>query len=180
MVFFPSYQYMNEILGLWEEQREELLSRGFDLLVQASRMNEQEKEEFLREFEGERQDTLVAFCVMGGIFSEGIDLKEDRLIGVMVVGTGLPMVCTEQEILRKYFDEKNERGFDYAFQYPGMNKVMQAAGRVIRTMEDKGVIVLMDDRFLREEYQALFPREWRPFKVVRQESVGEAVREFWG
>ncbi len=180
MVFFPSYQYMNEILGLWEEQREELLSRGFDLLVQASRMNEQEKEEFLREFEGERQDTLVAFCVMGGIFSEGIDLKEDRLIGVMVVGTGLPMVCTEQEILRKYFDEKNERGFDYAFQYPGMNKVMQAAGRVIRTMEDKGVIVLMDDRFLREEYQALFPREWRPFKVVRRESVGEAVREFWG
>lgn len=179
MVFFPSYQYMNEILGLWQEQGEELGKQGFGLLVQESGMDEQEKEAFLREFDGERNNTLVAFCVMGGIFSEGIDLKEDRLIGVMVVGTGLPMMCTEQEILRKYFDEKNGRGFDYAFQYPGMNKVMQAAGRVIRTMEDKGVIVLMDDRFLKEEYQALFPREWWPYNVVRQESVGDVVREFW-
>ena len=97
----------------------------------------------------------------------------------MVVGTGLPMVCTEQEILRNYFDEKHGCGFDYAFQYPGMNKVMQAAGRVIRTMEDKGIILLMDDRFLRDEYQALFPREWQDYKVVRRENVGNVVREFW-
>jgi len=179
MVFFPSYQYMKEILGLWRQKEEELKGRGLRLLVQESRMDEQEKEEFLREFQGGRQDTLVAFCVMGGIFSEGIDLKEDRLIGVMVVGTGLPMVCTEQEILRKYFDEKNGHGFDYAFQYPGMNKVMQAAGRVIRTMEDKGIIFLMDDRFLRDEYQVLFPREWRPYRVVGQGEAGEAARGFW-
>ena len=179
MVFFPSYQYMNEILRLWGEQEETLKDRGFSLLVQGSRMNEQEKEEFLKAFEEQRQDSLVAFCVMGGIFSEGIDLKEDRLIGVMVVGTGLPMVCTEQEILRNYFDEKHGCGFDYAFQYPGMNKVMQAAGRVIRTMEDKGIILLMDDRFLRDEYQALFPREWQDYKVVRRENVGNVVREFW-
>ena len=142
-------------------------------------MDEEEKERFLGEFKRGREDTLVAFCVMGGIFSEGIDLKEDRLIGVMVVGTGLPMVCTEQEILRKYFDEKNGHGFDYAFQYPGMNKVMQAAGRVIRTMEDRGMILLMDDRFLRDEYQALFPREWWPYKVVNRRNVGREVRQFW-
>ena len=179
MVFFPSYQYMNEVLGLWELRRKELEDEGFHLLSQNNRMKEQEKEEFLREFEEERQDTLVAFCVMGGIFSEGIDLKEDRLIGVMVVGTGMPMVCTEQEIIKGYFDEKNNHGFDYAYQYPGMNKVMQAAGRVIRTMEDRGVIVLMDDRFLREEYQALFPKEWWPYEVVNQRNVGRRVREFW-
>ena len=133
----------------------------------------------MQAFEQPRAETLVAFCVMGGIFSEGIDLKADRLIGVMVVGTGLPMVCTEQEILRNYFDQKNGRGFDYAFQYPGMNKVMQAAGRVIRTMEDRGIILLMDDRFLRDEYQALFPREWRSYKVVNRRNVGKTVKEFW-
>ena len=179
MVFFPSYQYMSQVLELWKEREEELGKRGFELLIQNSRMDEEEKERFLGEFKRGREDTLVAFCVMGGIFSEGIDLKEDRLIGVMVVGTGLPMVCTEQEILRKYFDEKNGHGFDYAFQYPGMNKVMQAAGRVIRTMEDRGMILLMDDRFLRDEYQALFPREWWPYKVVNRRNVGREVRQFW-
>ena len=81
---------------------------------------------------------LAAFCVMGGVFSEGIDLKEERLIGVIVVGTGLPMVCAEQEVLKGYFDETEEKGFDFSYQYPGMNKVLQAAGRVIRTPEDRG------------------------------------------
>lgn len=179
MVFFPSYQYMNEVFELWEEKKMSREHPKLRIITQSSHMNEQEKEEFLEAFEKERQDTLVAFCVMGGIFSEGIDLKEDRLIGVMVVGTGLPMVCTEQEILKGYFDQKNSCGFDYAYQYPGMNKVMQAAGRVIRTMEDKGVILLMDDRFLREEYQSLFPREWYPYKVVNQHNVGNTVKEFW-
>lgn len=179
MVFFPSYQYMNQVLELWESRGEELEYKGFCLLSQNNRMKEQEKEEFLREFYRERKDTLVAFCVMGGIFSEGIDLKAERLIGVMVVGTGMPMVCTEQEIIKGYFDEKNSRGFDYAYQYPGMNKVMQAAGRVIRTMEDKGVIVLMDDRFLRDEYQALFPKEWWPYEVVNRGNVGSVVKGFW-
>ncbi len=179
MVFFPSYQYMSQVEQLWEEQRQRLEESGLRLASQNSRMDEAEKEEFLRSFQDNGQETLVAFCVMGGVFSEGIDLKADRLIGVLVVGTGMPMVCTEQDILRGYFDQKNSRGFDYAYQYPGMNKVMQAAGRVIRTMDDKGVIVLMDDRFLREEYQALFPREWWPYRVVNRGDVGQAVREFW-
>ncbi len=179
MVFFPSYHYMNQVAKFWEEQREELESWGFRLVIQNSGMDEAEKEAFLGVFQDGGQETLVAFCVMGGVFSEGIDLKEDRLIGVLVVGTGMPMVCTEQEILKGYFDEKNGRGFDYAYQYPGMNKVMQAAGRVIRTMNDRGVILLLDDRFLREEYQALFPREWWPYLVVNRGNVGQAVREFW-
>ena len=169
---------MDQVVNLWREREEEGLT-GIRLIIQSSRMDEGEKEEFLDNFEAEGKDTLVAFCVMGGIFSEGIDLKADRLIGVMVVGTGLPMVCVEQEILKGYFDEKNGHGFDYAYQYPGMNKVMQAAGRVIRTMDDRGVVVLMDDRFLWSEYQALFPREWQPYCVVTAGNVGQVVKEFW-
>lgn len=122
---------------------------------------------------------MAALCVMGGIFSEGIDLKEERLIGAIVIGTGLPQVNVEQEILRDYFDENGGQGFDYAYQYPGMNKVMQAAGRVIRTARDKGVVALLDDRFLRPEYVRLFPREWGTYTVVNRRNVSQAVREFW-
>ena len=117
---------------------------------------------------------------MGGIFSEGIDLKEERLIGAVIVGTGLPQVNPEQEILKEYFDEREGNGFDYAYQYPGMNKVMQAAGRVIRTVNDKGVIALLDDRFLRSEYVALFPREWGTYTVVDRGNVSLALEDFWG
>ncbi len=174
MVFFPSYQYMAEIEGIFEEE-----PIAADLLVQGQGMGEAERKEFLEEFEREREHSLVAFCVMGGVFSEGIDLKEERLIGVAIVGTGLPMVCVEQEILKGYFDETEERGFDFAYQYPGMNKVLQAAGRVIRTQEDEGVILLLDDRFLRREYLELFPREWERYHVVNRGNVGECMRDFW-
>lgn len=178
MVFFPSYQYLKEVETLWKERMEET-ENPIAWASQDNRMKEQEREQFLLLFEEQRECSFVAFCVMGGMFSEGIDLKEDRLIGAVVVGTGLPMVCTEQEILKGYFDEKERKGFDYAYQYPGMNKVMQAAGRVIRTMEDRGVILLLDDRFLREEYQALFPREWWPYQVVNRNNVGQAIEKFW-
>ncbi len=185
MVFFPSYAYLNEVMAVWEEKegaaREAFAdwAEPITVVCQDSRMNEAQKEEFLRMFEEEREESLAAFCVMGGMFSEGIDLKEERLIGAVVVGAGLPMVCTEQELLKAYFDRQEKRGFDYAYQYPGMNKVQQAAGRVIRTMDDRGVILLLDDRFLREEYQAIFPREWRPFTVVNRRNVGSAIEAFW-
>ena len=174
MVFFPSYQYMAELERLFEEE-----PLKADLIVQGQRMDEAEKTEFLEEFEKERNHSLVAFCVMGGVFSEGIDLKEERLIGVILVGTGLPMVCTEQEILKDYFDETEERGFDFAYQYPGMNKVLQAAGRVIRTPKDQGIILLLDDRFLRREYLELFPREWEHYHMVNRNNVAQCIRDFW-
>lgn len=176
MVFLPSYQYLREVEAILDREGEE---KGFAWLSQGAGMSEQEREEFLREFSEERRDSFVGLCVMGGVFSEGIDLKEGRLIGVLIVGTGLPMISTEQEILRDYFDEKEHKGFDYAYQYPGMNKVMQAAGRVIRTVRDEGVIALLDERFLKPDYQALFPREWDSFYKVRLKNVGEIVREFW-
>lgn len=174
MVFFPSYQYMGEIEEILEEE-----PLKADLLVQGQGMGEAEKAEFLEEFEKERSHSLAAFCVMGGVFSEGIDLKEERLIGVIVVGTGLPMVCVEQEVLKGYFDETEEKGFDFSYQYPGMNKVLQAAGRVIRTPADRGVILLLDDRFLRRDHLELFPREWEHFQVVNRGNAARCLEDFW-
>ncbi len=123
--------------------------------------------------------SLLGFCVLGGIFSEGIDLKQDRLIGAVIVGTGLPQVCNEREIIRRYFDKQSENGFDYAYQYPGMNKVLQAAGRVIRTVDDIGIVALLDERFLQRSYQRMFPREWKDYQVTTCNHAAFHVGEFW-
>ena len=123
--------------------------------------------------------SLLGFCVLGGIFSEGIDLKQDRLIGAVIVGTGLPQVCNEREIIRQYFDKQSENGFDYAYQYPGMNKVLQAAGRVIRTVDDIGIVALLDERFLQRSYQRMFPREWKDYQVTTCSHAAFHVGEFW-
>jgi len=173
LVFFPSYRYLDEVYRVLEHIEE------IEILFQTPGMNEREKEEFLEKFAEERDHSLLGLCVMGGIFSEGIDLTGDRLIGVVVVGTGLPQVCNEREILKQYFDETMGEGFAYAYQYPGMNKVLQAAGRVIRTEKDRGVIVLLDDRFLRNDYQRLFPREWNYFVTVREDGFQESLVKFW-
>ena len=116
---------------------------------------------------------------MGGIFSEGIDLREDSLIGAIIVGTGLPMVCREREILKNYFEERQEDGFAFAYLYPGMNKVMQSAGRVIRTDEDTGVIVLLDERFGQAQYRGSFPREWADYETCTLRNVKEKLERFW-
>lgn len=175
MAFFPSYKMMEQVL----EKFYALNLGEMDCVVQETGMREQEREEFLECFRTERENTLVGFCVMGGIFSEGIDLKNEALIGAVIVGTGLPQVSNEREILKNYYDKRYSAGFDYAFRYPGMNKVLQSAGRVIRTMEDKGVIVLLDERFLQREYLKMFPREWENYETVTVESVREKVKKFW-
>ena len=117
--------------------------------------------------------------MLGGIFSAGIDLKEDRLIGALIVGTGVPQVCSEREILKDYFDAREENGYDYAYRFPGMNKVLQAAGRVIRTADDIGLVALLDDRFLQYPNRRLFPREWQSAVVTDTENVGRSVSRFW-
>ena len=175
MVFFPSYRLMQDVYEVFAGKAAD----SCEILMQHSNMKEHEREAFLEEFEKERQRTLVAFCVMGGIFGEGIDLKNDRLIGAIIVGTGLPQVSDEREILKNYYDERGLSGFDYAFRYPGMNKVLQAAGRVIRTSEDRGVILLLDERFLQREYGALFPREWEKRSVCGLPQLREEVSRFW-
>lgn len=178
MAFFPSYRLMQEVCNCLREEIEES-GTNLAILCQTSNMREEEREEFLAAFEEEREETLVAFCVMGGIFGEGIDLKNDRLIGAVIVGTGLPQVSNEREILKKYYDERGGQGFDYAFRYPGMNKVLQAAGRVIRTAEDRGVVLLLDERFLQPEYLPLFPREWQERSLCDSGQVRAAAQTFW-
>jgi len=121
----------------------------------------------------------LGFCVLGGIFSEGIDLRDDRLIGAIIVGVGLPQICIERDIIRDYYQNKNRLGFEYSYMYPGMNKVMQAAGRVIRSENDKGVILLIDDRFTNPSYLALFPNEWFPYIRVTGNNISEHVKKFW-
>lgn len=175
LVFFPSYRFMEEVRETFERYRTEEMC----CMIQEQNMNEQDREAFLQEFEAEREGSLAGFCVMGGIFSEGIDLTKERLIGAMIVGTGLPQVCNEREILKQYFDRHGENGFDYAYLYPGMNKVLQAAGRVIRTEEDKGVIALLDDRFAGRRYLEIFPREWGKLTYCNVKTIGEKVEQFW-
>ena len=172
LVFFPSYQMMQNIYDMAEGEIE-------GLVMQSNNMTEEEREIFLEEFVEDPKSSRVAFCVMGGIFSEGIDLKSSRLIGAIVVGTGLPMVCNERELFRGYFDAKNKKGFDYAYLYQGMNKVLQSAGRVIRTNEDRGAILLLDERFLQSQYYGLFPKEWFPFEPVNLNSMTSMLTEFW-
>ena len=176
MVFFPSYRLMEDVYQVYQD---EFSISWVRCISQHASMTELEREEFLEEFTEETEETLVGFCVMGGIFSEGIDLIGDRLIGAAVVGTGLPQVNCEREILKGYYDEKGEQGFDYAYRYPGMNKVLQAAGRVIRTKEDTGAILLMDERFLNRDYRNLFPREWNDACTCTLGNVEKHLQAFW-
>lgn len=175
LAFFPSYRFLEEV---WEAFME-LPQEQIEVAVQSQYMAEQEREEFLKKFEQERAHSLIGFCVMGGIFSEGIDLTEDKLIGAMIIGTGLPQVCLERELLKYYFDRKNLNGFDYAYLYPGMNKVLQSAGRVIRTDQDRGVIALLDERFMDRRCQEVFPREWNDFQICNSENIEEKIAGFW-
>lgn len=201
MVFFPSYKMMQQVYEVFlacggeeltcsedgrkpgQESLSEEESGGIACIIQRSGMREAEREEFLAAFSeeasAERETSLVAFCVLGGIFGEGIDLKNEQLIGAIIVGTGLPQIGNEREILMNYYDARSGSGFDYAYRYPGMNKVLQAAGRVIRTASDVGVIELLDERFLQSDYRGLFPREWEQRTVCNIGTVEECLQEFW-
>ncbi len=180
LVFFPSYPFLNEVCEAGGHGKNE--RHKFRLLCQSSRMTEKERDDFLDAFRADRgagQESLVGFCVLGGIFSEGIDLAGEKLIGAAVVGTGLPQVCTEKEILKEYYDEAGKDGFGFAYRFPGMNKVLQSAGRVIRSAQDRGVILLLDDRFLYRESSSLFPREWEERIVTDEKNVGKVLDSFW-
>ena len=163
MAFFPSYKFMGEVL-------EEFLrlpgNEKAECLVQGQFMKEEEREKFLMTFKEKRKNSLLGFCIMGGIFSEGIDLDEEKLIGAAVIGTGLPQVCLEREILKDHFEREGVSGFDYAYLFPGINKVLQAAGRVIRTEGDKGVILLLDERFREKRCREMLPTEWNDCRVL--------------
>ena len=150
MVFLPSYQYLKQIYQRYIE-----LYGEENTICQNEILTESQKENFINKFQDGAN--ILAFCVIGGLFSEGIDLPGNRLIGSIIVGVGFPKISNEGDIIKDYYDEK---GFDYAYIYPGINKVMQAAGRVIRTETDKGRILLIDDRYFTLKYKSLLPKEW--------------------
>ncbi len=176
LAFFPSYVFMEEVFRTYMLLYPE---EDVDYLLQKEDMAEEDREGFLGAFREENDRTTLGFCVLGGVFSEGIDLKHDSLIGSAIVGTGLPQVGQERELLKDYFDKQGLNGFDYAYRFPGMNKVLQAAGRVIRTVEDIGVVLLLDERFLQNSYRALYPREWEQIEVVDNNNIATKLAEFW-
>lgn len=174
MVFFPSYKYMDLVFDKMKENYPNI-----NTSIQESNMSEEEKEEFLSMFDEDNKETHVGFCVLGGHFSEGIDLTNDKLIGVIIVGVGMPQIGIERDIIKDHMKDSN-KGFDYAYVYPGMIKVLQAAGRCIRTDDDKGVILLLDNRYSQRRYQSLFPYEWYPnFRVRKSDDVKTLCEEFW-
>jgi DNA excision repair protein ERCC-2 len=175
ILYFPSYAYLELV-------RPELVEglKGVEIIIQSPRMSEPEREDFLARFRADNQGTLVGLAVMGGIFGEGIDLKGDRLTGVAVVGVGLPSPSPERELIRSHFDELLGAGFEYAYLFPGFNRVLQAAGRVIRSEADRGVVLLIDQRLKRPAYGRLFPGHWRPVRVPGPAGLAAALARFWG
>jgi Rad3-related DNA helicase len=175
MVFSPSFAYSEALAEIFARKYPKI-----KVISQTPDMSRTEKEEFLAEFSKEDKSYLIAFCVMGGIYSEGIDLAGDSLIGAVVVGIGMPGLSYEREAIAAYYDEKYEEGKQFAYIYPGMNRVLQAAGRVIRREDDRGVIVLIDDRFDDPIYKKIIPKLWHNMKFIGDpKELREELDEFW-
>jgi DNA excision repair protein ERCC-2 len=173
MLYFPSYEYLGKVHSLFTAERPDM-----DVLAQTPEMTETEREQFLRNFSHDNDVSLVGFAVMGGVFGEGIDLVGDRLTGAAIVGVGLPGISPERELIREYFDQQGT-GFEYAYLYPGINRVLQAAGRVIRSENDKGVVLLIDPRFTRSPYRTLLPSFWQPQRVTSEDQLRSTLAGFW-
>ena len=174
LLFFPSYHYMRMVLEAFRSAGPDA-----DVIVQEPGMSERQREAFLGRFETDNPRTLVGFAVMGGIFGEGIDLVGTRLSGAAVVGVGLPAVGLERELIREYFAGRLEQGFEYAYMYPGINRVLQAAGRVIRTDSDRGVVLLIDQRYGSDAYRSLLPEHWHTRWVRNRDEFAAVLLAFW-
>ncbi|MPQ44430.1 ATP-dependent DNA helicase [Clostridium tarantellae] len=175
MVFFPSYKYMELI---YEKIKEEEFN--LNIVMQENNMSEEDKEKFLLKYVEDNEESHIGFCVLGGHFSEGIDLIHDKLVGVIIVGVGMPQIGVERNIIKDYFDKKEGMGFQYAYLYAGMVKVLQAAGRCIRTEKDKGVIMFLDNRYSKSAYYNIFPKDYFPNVIMKQSNqVKEVCKTFW-
>ena len=175
MVYLPSYDCLQKVHKLFSRKYPQVTT-----VVQDRNMNMHEREEFLSQFKADEGRLRVGFCVLGGAFSEGVDLPGSRLIGSIIIGVGLPGLSNERNIIRDYYDEDTENGYDYAYTFPGMNNVLQAAGRVIRTESDRGIVVLADDRYASPTYRRLFPEHWKNIQYAGNSiSLAEIARRFW-
>ncbi len=175
LLFFPSYEYMRMVHEAFCEAHPQCRT-----LVQAPGMSERQREVFLERFESDTRETLVGFAVMGGIFGEGIDLVGTRLSGAAIVGVGLPAVGLERELIRDYFTRRLDQGFEYAYMYPGINRVLQAAGRVIRTETDRGAVLLIDQRYGYRGYRELLPEHWQTTRISDGRRLADELARFWG
>jgi len=175
VAYFPSYDCMEKVYGAFCRKYPHVST-----VVQKKNMSHSDRESFLGSFKEGEGRLHVGFCVLGGVFSEGVDLPGSRLIGAIIIGIGLPGLSNERNIIKEYFDEDEGRGYDYAYTYPGMNNVLQAAGRVIRTERDAGVVVLVDDRYATPKYRQLFPQHWKNVQYAgNAASLAEISRRFW-
>jgi DNA excision repair protein ERCC-2 len=174
LLFFPSHAYLKTIYSAFNAARPRVETR-----LQSPEMTENERERFLEAFSIETKKTLVGFVVMGGIFGEGIDLTGEKLSGAAIVGPGLPGISLERRLIRDYFDHHLHMGFEYAYLYPGMIRVLQAAGRVIRSENDRGAILLIGQRFAASPYRELLPREWHSVSVREKSRFEEILTKFW-
>ncbi len=174
-VFSPSYEYSKKICDAFAKRMPDA-----KVLYQSSGMTYSERQKFLAEFESESSGTTVGFCVMGGVFSESVDLPGKKLIGCIIIGNGAGAISPERELLQEYYQNKYENGYEYAYTYPGMNRVLQAAGRVIRDDGDRGVAILIDDRYSSEVYRSLMPEHWHSLKYVgNKATLAALLRIFW-
>ena len=175
IVYFPSYSFMDEVKKRFEKK-----FPNVKLICQQKGMGRAERERFLSEFKADTGKLRIGFCVLGGAFSEGVDLPGNKLIGTVIVGVGLPGLSNENNIIKEYYDIKSECGYDYAYTFPGMNNILQAAGRVIRTDSDKGIVILIDDRYGEDKYKLLLPPQWSHIVYTGDPlSLSKAVSDFW-
>jgi DNA excision repair protein ERCC-2 len=174
IAYFPSYQYLNDFVAILPE------NPPYEVMIQKTGMKEREKKQYLSAFEETSDQSLLALAVLGGSFAEGIDLLGEKLHGVIIVGVGLPKICPERELIRNYFQEHLGKGYEFAYLYPGLNKVMQAGGRVIRSEYDRGFILLLEDRFANSSYQKLIPEHWKPLQqIINKDHLKEQLGSFW-
>ena len=174
LIFFPSYEYMKMVHGIFRQRRPQVR-----VIMQKPNMSERERDEFLDNFSTPSDGFLTGFVVMGGFFAESIDLVGERLAGAAIVGVGFPQISVERELVKAYFDNQNGSGFAFAYQVPGMIKVLQAAGRVIRSESDRGIVMLIDTRYTRVPYSLMFPEGWHPHFVGSVDKVAVLLQEFW-
>jgi Rad3-related DNA helicase len=174
LVFFPSYEYLQMVY-----ERFVLEHPSTKTIIQSTEMSEDQRQAYLERFSQDTDETLVGFAVLGGIFGEGIDLKGEQLTGVAIVGVGLPGMGIERDLIRDHYERKSRLGFEFAYQYPGINRVLQAAGRVIRSESDQGVILLIDRRYHQHRYRQMLPDNWNPRPINHQTNLEEKIRSFW-
>ena len=171
---FPSHAYLMQAYKYYCTR-----FPGEYAICQEGHMSENRRQKFIARFQPKPERSMVAFIVLGGVFAEGVDLPDDRLCGAAIISTGIPQVNPEAELMRELYDDGFEGGTDTAYTYPGFRRVLQAAGRVIRTETDRGTVLLLDERYSAEKYQELMPPHWRVQKITSMSSLNRWLNAFW-